>query len=83
VIAPGDFVSYSTKSLRQGSTYRLEVISPDGHALPYREEIFKADAKKEPIRRLQFPFSDPPGNWKLVLTDIATGLSTERLVSIK
>ena len=82
-LTAGEFATYATKDLRQGSTYRLEVFDPDGKALAWREEIFKADAKREPTRRIQFPFSDRKGAWKLALTDVATGLKSERTVEVR
>ncbi|MBO7721556.1 MAG: hypothetical protein J6T01_04025, partial [Kiritimatiellae bacterium] len=78
-IAPGDFLEYGTGKLRKGSIYRLEVLDPDMKPIDCREEIFAADARP---RRLQFPFSDRPGSYTVVLRDIATGLDAAVQVKV-
>jgi len=81
-VAPGAWLTYETKNLRQGSVYRLEVVDPAGKAIVCREELFCADARKEPKRTLQFPFNDKPGVYTVKLTDIATGLVATQPVTV-
>ena len=82
-VKAGDWVAFATKDLRQGSVYRLEVADASGQPLVCREELFAADARKEPKRTFQFPFSDAPGVYTATLTDIATGLKAAVKVSVK
>jgi len=81
-VVPGTWLTYETKNLRQGSVYRLEVVDPAGKAIVCREELFCADARKEPKRTLQFPFNDKPGVYTVKLTDIATGLVATQPVTV-
>lgn len=74
-IHPGDEVALDVSTLRQGSVYRLEVIGPDGKPIKNREQVFCADAVKAPELVFQFPFSDMSGNYNVIVTDVATGLS--------
>ena len=81
-VAPGDRVTFETKSLRPDSTYRLMVCGLDGKEIANRAQVFVADAKTKKVE-FQFPFSDRPGTYKVVLRDIATGLETATAVMVR
>lgn len=74
-IAAGASVTVPTDKLRKDSVYRLMVLDPQGGEIPNREIVFACDLK--PVR-LQFPYSDTPGRYAIVLRDIATGLETRQ-----
>lgn len=80
-VTAGERVSFKTKDLRPDSTYRLMVIGRDGKAIANREQVFSVDSRTKEIR-FQFPFSDKPGLYKVVLRDIATGLETSVPVTV-
>ncbi|MBO7721745.1 MAG: hypothetical protein J6T01_04980 [Kiritimatiellae bacterium] len=79
-IAPGDEISLDTAVLRKGSVYRLETESPAGARIANRETLFCADRKTKVD--FQFPYSDAPGRYKVVLRDMATGLESAAAVTL-
>ena len=59
---------------RRHNVVRIEVLAPDGKVLPYYSRNFLLEEKAEPAIHLSL--NESPGVYKIVVKDIATGLST-------
>lgn len=61
---------------------RLEVIDPTGKARGEYADNLRAPAGKVAVT-IPFAHNDPPGSWRLILTDVATGTETQATVTLR
>jgi hypothetical protein len=84
---PGTPLILDISSLPKGRIMRLQVFDKEGKNILYRNEavtheVFETDGKM--IKKLiHFAYNYPKGNYKINLTDIATGLNSSETITLK
>jgi hypothetical protein len=80
-IQPGRPINISLEDFTPGTVLLLEIQAPNGKFMDLRRQVLTAGKKSSAV--ICFAFSDPPGNYSLRLTDIATGLRSEKSLVLK
>lgn len=63
-------------------TYHVELIRPDGKvAEVYRKNLFAPDGNG--VYRVQTAFNDPAGTWRIRVTNVNTGLVSEKKLELR
>ena len=78
---PGKPVSLALKDFAPGTVLLLEIKDPSGKLMPLRKQVIAVGKQKE--ISIYFAFNDLPGNYMLALTDVATGLKSEKSLLLK
>ena len=78
---PGEPVSLSLKDFAPGTVLLLQIKDPAGKPMPLRKQVVTAGKQADPV--IRFAFEDPAGSYTLEVTDVATGLKSEKCLSLK
>ena len=79
--APGEPVTLSLKGFAPGTVLLLQIKDPAGKLMPLRKQVVTAGKQEDPT--IRFAFEDAAGNYTLELTDVATGLKSEKTLPLK
>lgn len=77
--SPGRPLKLEIKGCAEGSILRIQSIAPSGKPFPLRDKITVADIKGN-AENIHFAYNDPCGIWIIKVTDVNTGLYTEKHV---
>jgi hypothetical protein len=81
-ISGGQSVSLETAQLDPQGIYRIDVFAPNGRILWRRTHVFMAQNPGN-AGAVPFAINDLPGRYRIVLTDVRTGLQSAREVYFK
>ena len=81
-ISSGQIVKIDITKLKPHGIYRIDIFAPNGKILPHRTHVFTTQNPGN-ARDIPFAFNDLPGRYRVVLTDVRTGLKSVREVNLK
>ena len=79
--SPGTATKVDLSSIPQGRTLLLQVFDPKGQELLSRNKVIDTGKSRE--IPFFFAYNDPVGAYKMLLTDISTGLKQEVSITLK
>jgi hypothetical protein len=78
----GEGVLLDTSRLSPDGIYRVDVFAPDRKIIKERTHVFTG-ANPGSAGEIRFAFNDAPGSYRVILTDVRTGLQTTREVELR
>jgi hypothetical protein len=81
-VSSGQSVHLDTTQLKPEGIYRIDVFAPNGKILPRRTRVFTVRNTGN-ANEISFAFNDLPGRYRVVLTDVRTGLQSAREVELR
>ena len=76
---PGKPLKLEISGSQEGSILRLQVINPSGIPMSLRDKIIAAENKGK-AQDIYFAYNDPSGIWTVKVTDVNTGLCSEKQI---
>jgi hypothetical protein len=81
-VSGGQGVLLDTARLSPSGIYRVDIFAPSDELLKDRTKFFTLQ-KMMNANEIRFAFSDARGRYRVVLTDVRTGLQTTRAVELR
>lgn len=79
--SPGTPVILDMKANRQDGIYFMQLIDSSGKPVCLRDQVI--ELRKGTEIPIHFAYTDNPGNYKIAVTDVATGLKNEASINLK
>jgi hypothetical protein len=80
-ISGGQSVHLDTAQLKPEGIYRVDVFAPNGKILRRRTHVFTTQNPGN-VNKISFAYNDLPGRYRVVLTDVRTGLQNAREINL-
>jgi hypothetical protein len=77
----GEGVLLDTARLSPDGIYRVDIFAPSGELIKDRTHVFTG-ANPGNVGEIRFAYNDAPGDYRVVLTDVRTGLQASREVRV-
>jgi Beta-galactosidase trimerisation domain len=81
-VSPGQAVKLQLNSFTPGTILFVRIKNPAGKTLTLRDQVITVTDNSKSVA-LHFAYTDKPGIYNIKVTDVATGLTTEKKITLK